>query len=98
MAIHHIQITGVKSLQRTLDRVAHPFWTIIEFRTADASYFGYEVVGGARKGGLDGGLGESASDELFGGTIVGGGIERADSEGKCARDYAVGWERKGVGI
>lgn len=56
------------------------------------------MVGGTSKGGLDGGLREGASDELFRGAVVRGGVEGTNSEGEGARDYRARGEGEGVGV
>lgn len=76
----------------------HPGGRVVELGAADAADFGEEDVGGARVVGAHAGRGEGIAEELFGGAVVGGGVEGADAEGEGALDDLVCWQRERIEV
>lgn len=98
MAVYDVQIRGVQTLQAALHGIAHPRGAVIKLGGADAPDLREEEVGRARVRGCDGGCGEGGTEEGFGGSVVGRGVEGSHALVERAGDDLRGGEREGVGV
>lgn len=88
----------MEPLQGALDREAHPFGAVVEFRRSDPANFCDDAVAGARVLPEDGGRVQGLPEELLRGPVVRRGVEGADAKVEGALDDGIRWDQVGRGI